>query len=202
MRRVHHMRLRTTLLAAVIVLIAGRGWAQTASPIFHGVLGITPAVGKINLGEKSPGIGNIKIKRWDLVLRPDSNGVSPTTEQIIIAIGDSERLVVQAGTVKSSRNGKRFTFNDSKTTRGVRSLKIVQYTKGCIGLACYKVSFSLVAIDFSSLVLESPVCTPTAIIIGDDDGFSGVLLTRPGLVGTTIRVQSACSDVNNWPWLS
>ena len=196
------MRLRATLLAAVIVLLAGRGWAQTASPIFHGLLGIRPAVGTIDLSQNSPGIANIKIKGWDLVLRPDSNGVSPTTEQIIIAVGDSERLVVQAGTVKSSRNGKRFTFNDPKTTRGVRSLKIVQYTKGCIGLACYKVSFSLVAIDLSALVLESPVCTPMAIIIGDDDGFSGVQLARPGLVGTKIRVQSACNDVNNWPWLS
>jgi hypothetical protein len=196
------MRLRSTLLAAVIVLIAGRGSAQTASPIFHGVLGIRPAVGKINLGQNAPGIANIKVKSWDLVLRPDSNGISPTTEQIIIAIGDSERLVVQAGTVKSSRNGKRFTFNDPKTQRGVRSLKIVQYTNGCIGLACYKVSFSLVAIDLSTLVNESPICTPTAIIIGDDDGFSGVQLARPGLVGTKIRVQSSCNDVNNWPWLS
>jgi hypothetical protein len=197
------MRPRTTLLAAVIVLIAGRGWAQDASPIFHGVLGIRPAVGTIGLKQhKNLGIANIRVMGWDLVLRPDSNGISPTTEQIIIAIGDSERLVVQAGTVKGSRNGKRFTFNDPKTTRGVRSLKIVQYTKGCIGLACYKVSFSLVAIDLSTLLNESPVCTPTAIIIGDDDGFSGVQLARPGLVGPKIHVQSSCNDVNNWPWLS
>src|SRR5262249_24621451 len=85
------------------------------------------------------------------------------------------------------------------TPRGVRSLKIVQYTRGCLGLACYKVSFSLVQIDLSTLVLESPVCTPMAIIIGDDDGFSGVQFARPGLVGPKIRVQSKCDDVNNWP---
>ena len=190
---------RATLLAAVLVALAGRSWAQNATPIFHGVLGIRPAVGTIN---KNVGIANIKIRGWDLSLYPTSNGISPTTEQIIIAIGDSERLVIQAGSVKSSRNGKRFTFNDPKAPRGVRSLKIVQYSKGCLGLACYKVSFSLVQIDLSSLVLESPVCTPMAIIIGDDDGFSGVQLARPGLVGSKFRVQSSCNDVNNWPWLS
>jgi len=201
MRRVHHMRLRATLLAAVIVLLAGRSWAQNATPIFHGALGIRPAVGTIGL-KKNVGIANIKIKGWNLVLYPTSNGISPTTEQIIVAVGDSERLVIQAGSVKASRNGKRFTFSDPKTPRGVRSLKIVQYTRGCLGLACYKVSFSLVQIDLSTLVLESPVCTPMAIIIGDDDGFSGVQFARPGLVGPKIRVQSKCDDVNNWPWLS
>jgi len=190
---------RATLLAAVLVAVAGRSWAQNATPIFHGVLGIRPAVGTI---EKNVGIANIKIKRWDLVLDPTSNGISPPTEQIVIAVGDSERLVVQAGSVRASRNGKRFSFNDPKTPRGVRSLKIVQYTRGCLGLACYKVSFALVKIDLSTLVLESPVCTPMAIIIGDDDGFSGVQLARPGLVGSKIRVQSSCNDVNNWPWLS
>jgi hypothetical protein len=192
---------RATLLAAVLVALAGRSWAQNASPIFHGALGIRPAVGTINLG-KYQGIANIKIQGWNLVLYPTSNGISPTTEQIIIAIGDSERLVIQAGSVKSSRNGKRFTFSDPKAPRGVRSLKIVQYTNGCLGLACYKVSFSLVKIDLSTLLTESPVCTPMAIIIGDDDGFSGVQLTRPGLVGPKIRIQSSCNDVNNWPWLS
>src|SRR5262249_45940554 len=145
------LRRRATLLAAVLVAVAGRSWAQNATPIFHGVLGIRPAVGTI---EKNVGIANIKIKGWDLWLQPQSNGISPTTEQIIIAIGDSERLVVQAGSVKGSRNGKRFTFNDPKTPRGVRSLKIVQYTKGCPALACYKVSFALVKIDLSALVLE------------------------------------------------
>jgi len=190
---------RATLLAAVLVAVAGRSWAQNATPIFHGVLGIRPALGTI---EKNVGIANLRVKGWNLVLAPTSNGISPATEQIIIAVGDSERLVIQAGSVRASRNGKRFTFNDPKTPRGVRSLKIVQYTKGCVGLACYKVSFSLVQIDLSTLVLESPVCTPMAIIIGDDDGFSGVQLARPGLVGSKIRVQSSCNDVNNWPWLS
>jgi hypothetical protein len=190
---------RATLVAAVLVALAGRGSAQTATPIFHGALGIRPAVGTMN---KTVGVGSLRVKGWDLVLRPDSNGIAPTQEQTLIAIGDTERLVVPVGGIKASRNGKRFTFRDPKTPRGVRSLQLVQYTKGCLGFACYHVSFSLVGIDLSQLVVESPVCSPMAIIIGDDDGFHGVNLARPGLVGTRIRVLGPCDATGGWPWLS
>ena len=209
MPRVDHMRL-ATLLVALVLLFPGRSSAQDAPPIFHGLLDIHPALGRI---DKNVGIGKVQIKRWDLVLRNDSNGIFPTREQVLIAIGDSERLVVPPGTIRSSPNGKRFTYRDPKATRGVRSLQLRQYTKGCIGKACYHVSLALVQVDFSALVIGSPVCSPMAIIIGDDDGFSDVALTRPRLVGTTIHVLPACPDPPNncpcppgtaggWPWLN
>ena len=207
MPRLYPMRLCAPMLAALVMLLAGRASAQVAaSPVFHGLLAIRPAVGTI---DKRMGIGSLRVKNWDLKLLPDSNGIEPTQDQILIAVGDAERLVLQAGSVKASRNGTRFTYRDPKATRGIRSLRIVQYKNGCIGLACYRVSFSLVQVDVSALLIASPVCTPMAVIIGDDDGFSQVQLVRPNLVGSGYHVRPPCqagptcscpAQGGSWPW--
>src|SRR5262249_57985898 len=73
--RVMRLGRRATLLAAVLVSLAGRSSAQTATPIFHGELGIRPAGGTIN---KNVGGGSLRGKGWDLVLRPNSYGIKPT----------------------------------------------------------------------------------------------------------------------------
>jgi len=207
MPRLSTMRLCAPMLAALVILFAGRASAQVvASPVFHGLLAIRPAVGTI---DKRIGIGSLRGRNWELKLRPESNGIEPPQDQILIAVGDAERFVIQPGSVKASRNGKRFTYRDPKARRGIRSLKIVQYTKGCIGLACYRVTFSLVNVDVSALLIGSPVCAPMAVIIGDDDGFSQVQLVRPGLVGTGFHVRPPCeagptcscpAQGGSWPW--
>jgi len=207
MPRLSMMRLCAPMLAALVILLPGRASAQVAaSPVFHGLLGIRPAVGTI---DKRIGIGSLRVRNWELKLRPESNGIEPPQDQILIAVGDAERFVIQPGSVKASRNGKRFTYRDPKARRGIRSLKIVQYSKGCIGLACYRVTFSLVNVDVSALLIGSPVCAPMAVIIGDDDGFSQVQLVRPGLVGTGFHVRPPCeagptcscpAQGGSWPW--
>jgi len=51
----------------------------------------------------------------------------------------------------------------------------------------------------SQLPLRNPVCQPLAVIVGDDDGFTGAdLMTRPA-ISRHVAVPRACS-VNTWPW--
>jgi len=55
-------------------------------------------------------------------------------------------------------------------------------------------------VDLSQLVLSNPVCQPLAVIVGDDDGFTGAdLMTRPAF-SRHVAVPRACS-VNTWPWI-
>ena len=79
--------------------------------------------------------------------------------------------------------------------RGIRSFRIARRASGI-----YLVSFTLTGVDLSQLVLNNPVCQPLAVIVGDDDGFTGAdLMTRPAF-SRHVAVPRACS-VNTWPWI-
>jgi hypothetical protein len=70
------------------------------------------------------------------------------------------------------------------------------------GTPRYSFTFSLVNIDLSFMVDQYPLCTPMAIIVGDDDGFSGIELDRPGgFTRSRVRVDGACINVADWPWI-
>ncbi len=52
----------------------------------------------------------------------------------------------------------------------------------------------------SQLLLRNPVCEPLAIVVGDDDGFTGAdLMTRPSF-SRHVAVLRACSE-NTWSWI-
>jgi len=196
-------RLRFVSLRAGVALVVGllTGVAAPAGaipPVFHGQLDIKPALGSIN---PTYGVASLRVKNWKLVLTPNSNGIYPTQEGVIIAIGSSEQLVIPASGIRVSRNGRRFTFRDPKTSRGVRTFQLRQYSN-CLGKACYHLAFTLVGIDLSTLVLSYPFCSPMAVIVGDDDGFSGVEFDRPGgFGGSRVKIDGTCTPSSGWPWL-
>src|SRR5439155_13851598 len=60
-------------------------------------------------------------------------------------------------------------------TTGIRSIRIAQRARDS-----YLISLTLIGVDMSQLLLRNPVCQPLAVIVGDDDGFTGAdLMTRP-----------------------
>jgi len=184
-------------LAVALTLAAATARAQIsigATPVYHGTLRILrPAVGTFNT---STGIGTLRVRGWQLELNQGSNGIFPDQEPIVVALGD-ESFRLDAGSLKRSRNGKVFRYRAPLEAgqRGIRSFRIARRRTSGI----YLVSFTLIGVDLSQLVLENPVCRPLAVIVGDDDGFTGAdLMTRPAF-SRHLAVPRAC-PVNTWPW--
>ena len=168
--------------------------STSATPIYHGTLRILhPGVGSF---DTSTGIGTLRVRRWQLELRQGSNGIFPDKEPVVVALGD-ESFRLEAGALTRSRNGKVFRYRAAPgaISRGIRSFRIAQRTT-----TVYLVSFTLIGVDLSQLVLQNPVCRPLAVIVGDDDGFTGVdLMTRPAF-SRHLAIPRACTE-NTWPWI-
>ncbi|MCW5892091.1 MAG: hypothetical protein KIT14_16325 [bacterium] len=181
-----------TALVAFFAL-AGSAAAQLP-PVYHGLLTIRPAQGRI---DPVSGQSSITVKRWDFLASPDSNGMNPATEPVQIAMGELDRFTIPVGAIKVAKNGRVFTFRDKSIKRGIRSLRLQQTKSGI-----WRVRFQAVGIELSRLTLEYPFCHPLALIVGDDDGFSGIELDRPGgFSGKRVRVVGFCTDLSEWPWL-
>jgi hypothetical protein len=183
-------------LAVALTLAATAARAQIstgATPVYHGELDIRPAVGTID-GET--GIGTLRVHGWRLVLKDDSNGIYPDKEPVVVALGE-ESYVLPAGSLSRSRNGKVFRYRAPAGTgpRGFLSFRIARRANGS-----YLISFALIGIDMSPLVLKTPVCQPMAVIVGDDDGFRGALLVRPHFK-RHIAIPRGCDASNDWPWI-
>jgi hypothetical protein len=199
MPRLTMMRFSIAAIVGAAVL-AGSGLVHAQVPVHHGSLTIRSARGRI---DKNTGIGSLRVKNWDLLVAFDSDGIAPDREPILIAIGETERLVIPSGQVRASRNGRVFTFRNPKVRRGVRFFQMRKLKNSGGAKERYRVRFSLTGIDLSGLLLEYPLCKSLAVIVGDDDGFEGVDLTRPGpkqFCCTKVSVLGAC-EPDNWPWL-
>jgi len=194
------MYMRVFAALSVLVAVTAGSAAAQLRPVFHGVLSVKGGSGSIDHGA---GIGALRVKRWVFTLSLDSDGISPATEPIVIGVGENDQLVIPAGQVKMSRNGKRFTYRSPGIPRGVRSLTMKRLKDAPDGTRRYATALSVVGADLSKLVTSSPTCVPLAIIVGDDDGFSGVDIERPRILtgGSRLRVLGPCSDVGDWPWL-
>jgi len=164
-----------------------------ATPVHHGELDIRPAVGTIN---GATGIGTLRVRRWRLVLAETSNGIFPGQEPVVVALGE-ESFVLAAGSLTPSRHGKVFRYRAPADAgpRGFRFFRIARRANGS-----YRVRFTLIGIDLSALVLQTPVCQPMAVIVGDDDGFTGAFLTRPHFK-RHVAIPHACDPRNDWPWI-
>jgi hypothetical protein len=195
----------TALLVLVTMLaLAPAGTARgdispTANPIYHGVLRVTPASGTI---DRKTGNAVVSVKRWVMIINTDesngapvSDGIYPAQEPIIVALG-ADSFYLPAGAMRASRNGKRFTYRAhlAKDARGIRTLTIRQQLDGS-----YAVGFKLVGVDLSRLLFEDPACMPTAVIVGSDDGFSGVAITSPTFTSKRLRLPEPCT-AQAWPW--
>jgi hypothetical protein len=180
---------------AVALMLAGPARAQistSATPTHHGELDIRPAVGTI---DGSTGIGTLRVRSWRLVLADTSNGIFPDREPVVVALGE-ESFRLDAGSLTPSRNGKVFRYRaPDAASRGITSFRIVRRANGS-----YLVSFTLIGVDMSLLVLNTPVCQPMAVIVGDDDGFRGALLRRPHFK-RHVAIPRACDASNDWPWI-
>lgn len=185
----------TALAAAVLLPVVP---ARAQEPLFHGVLAVKPAPGAVDKG----GRGSLRVRNWELCLISDSNGIAPDREPVIVALGESERLVIPVGQLRPSRSGKKFTYRNPGAERGVRFLQLRQMKSDrfCAAPARYRVRVTLAGIDLSRLLIEYPVCVSMAVIIDDDDGFTGIELDRPGgFDRPKIRVLGAC-QAEAWPW--
>ena len=185
---------KSAALGVALTLAAATGRAQistSATPVYHGKLRILrPAVGTF---DTATGIGTLHVRRWRFELKQGSNGIFPDQEPVVVALGD-ESFRLDAGSLTRSRNGKVFRYQAPHDARGIRSFRIARRASGI-----YVLSFTLIGVDLSQLVLENPVCRPLAVIVGDDDGFTGAdLMTRPAF-SRHLAVPRAC-PVNTWPW--
>ena len=182
------------LVLATIAYAVGAPSLAWAQSLTHGQLSIPRAArGTIDLDS---GNATFKVKNWGLVLDKESNGVKPADEPFTIGIAE-ERFLIPAGQLKASKNGKRFRYLDKSVDRGIQQLKIVMTATGAI-----KVSFKVVGADLSGLIIgDPPLCLPFAVIIGDDDGFSGVSFDRPRpYPSRLLTIPGSCKDTTEWPW--
>jgi hypothetical protein len=177
------------MACAVAAPSLARGQTHT-----HGQLSVARAArGTIDLDS---GNATFKVKNWGLVLASNSNGVNPAEEPFTIGIAE-ERFLIPGGQLKASKNGKRFRYRDKSIDRGIQDLKIVMTAGGPI-----RVSFKVVGADLSGLIIgDPPLCLPFAVIIGDDDGFSGVSFDRPKpYPSRLLTIPGSCKDTTEWPW--
>ena len=190
MRRVSVMIRTAGALALACALVA----PAFAAPIYHGQLRVVRAGrGQINL---DTGQAGFKVRAWEFLPSDDSNGMDPAAEPITIGIAD-EKFLIPAGQLRASKNGKRYRYK-SQTERGVQLLKIARTSAGTL-----KVTLKMAGVDLSTLVItDPPVCLSFAVIVGDDDGFSGVSFDRPKpFPSKLLTLPGFCNEVSDWPWL-
>jgi len=165
-----------------------------ATPVHHGTLKIRPAAGSF---DTNTGNATLRARRWRIEPSADSNGIFPDREEIVVALG-KDSFDLPAGSLQPNRSGKvlRYRASPDAVSRGIRSFRIARRSNGT-----YLVSFVVVGLNLSGLVTAFPSdCTPVAVIIGDDDGFSGAILTRSSFRSPRVTLPRSCS-LTNWPWL-
>jgi hypothetical protein len=183
---------RVALLTILCVDMASAANAQT--PVFHGVLRVKPAVAKL---DTSTGTATLKVRGWGLLINPqESNGIFPDREAVLIAIGDNDRFLLEAGALKPNRRGNVWRYvSPGAVERGIKMLDIKHMPDGS-----YRVRFTLTGVDFSRSLFElQGVCMSVAVIVGDDDGFTGISVTRKNERTRTVRIPDECTP-QAWPW--
>ena len=95
--------------------------------------------------------------------------------------------------------GLSYVYRAKAKTAGPRAIMYFRLTPQVDGT--YVVRFKIRGLDLSRLLVEDPVCTPFAVIIGDDDGFSGVAITSPSFQSPRVAIPSDCDIGDDWPWI-
>lgn len=188
-----------SLLIAMAVLsgVAGTTRAGTsATPIYHGELGFTPAAGRIDRRPMQGHLATLKVRKWVLHPSAVTNGIDPASEPIVISLGEASWRL-DPGMLIAAKNRRQWAYKlarGSKPTRAVNSLRVRLEKDGT-----YSFRFAITGIDGSPLDRFQTVCLPFAFIIGDDDAFSGVTLTSPSFNSTKLRAVELC-QAPDWPW--
>jgi hypothetical protein len=191
---------RLAVALGVAVLAAGRAVpaeiSTDAIPVFHGFLRLARGGGSF---DPATGSATVRVRGWRFELAPFSNGIYPDREPIVLAIG-TENFRLEAGTLRASRRGTRFSYRSRGrgSARGIRALEIRRLPAGT-----YVAAFTLRDVPLYQLTENAPVCLPTALIVGDDDGFSGVSFDNPGFPrrpSRRVTVAAVPCVADAWPW--
>jgi hypothetical protein len=195
----------------LVAAVVHRVDAGELEPLWHGFLDVKPVRGTItNLDRMT---ANLNVRGWLFLPSPDSNGIFPTQEDVIIAIGGPPRenvLTVPRGLVRANPTNTRFSYRGQVAagTRGVRSVRIRRKPDKSPLKGWYSVEFKVRGLDLLDLYDQDPVCVPIAFIIGDDDGTPssgptvlGIELTRKNFESKRFRVRGLCDSGQAWPWL-
>ena len=196
--------LAVLLVLSSVVAAAAQTPPPGGSPVFHGVLEVVPAAGTI---DRMTGDAVVRLHGWRFLLIPGSNGISPDTERVLIAIGSQgdNDLYLPPGSLLANRRRTVFTWRRPRgSTVRIKTIRITELEKDpATGIgAVYRVNATLTGVILSDLLLTTaPDCMPLAVIVGDDDAFSGVQLAEKNLDVRRIRVARSCSVGGDWPWL-
>jgi hypothetical protein len=195
---------RSRLLLAAVVAMASAVCRGTASgaiasaaiPVFHGSLVLARGVGSF---EQQSGAARFTVRHWRMTLADGSNGVFPSEEPIVIAVG-ADQFRLEPGALVADRRGRRFRHRVAKgaAARGILRLDIRERSA-----TEYDLTFTLADVQLFPLTQSAPVCMPLAVIVGDDDGFSGVDFDRPGFPARVTRrltVRREPCAAETWPW--
>jgi hypothetical protein len=182
------------LLAGLVLLAATASTTFAQDLSYHGYLTIRRAGGTI---DPTTGISTLNVRRWSFLLTPNSNGIQPDQEPVKVTMGVADTFVLPAGSLKASKNGRKFSYKDKSITRGIRMIRIWRGKDPNL----WQVRFQVVGLDLSQLTINFPDCLAMAVIVGDDDGFSGVEFDRVGgFSGKGVRVTGFCA-AEDWPWV-
>lgn len=189
------LRLAVALALLLPSLTARTVVAGDPSPVFHGNLDIYPVRGHITDSDNLT--ANLTVHRWLFLPDPGSNGIFPEREDVLIAMGEN-KFTIPGGAVRANGKATRFSYRTqmSPGSSGIQSVRIVRRHDGW-----YAVQFKLRGLDLQELDDQDPVCLSFAFIVGDDDGFSGVELTRKSFQSRKFRIRGMCDASNSWPWL-
>jgi hypothetical protein len=194
------MSVRTAAFAAALLSVSSLAWAQIAprpDPVHHGVMSIRRTQGEF---DRTNGNTTIGVRGWRLALVSTSNGLYPDQEPILITLEGDGGFFLRAGMLERSRSGKTFSYRaePNDLPRSILSFRLRQRPDGT-----YRIRFRLRGLNLSRLIGEDPVCLPMAVIIGDDDGFAGVEITRRSFRSRRVSITRDCTAElqNEWPWL-
>ena len=186
-------RLLAALALAALLPVAAR--AQVAEPVHHGCLFVRFAGGPF---DPRTGVATLKVPGWRFTSAPGSDGIFPATEPILVFLAEND-YSLDPGALHASRSGKVFSYRAPKGTAppAIKRLRIKQKKDGS-----FTARFQLTGLVLEQIINADGLCLPMALIVGDDDFFSGVRLIRPGSLETVKRfeVQSSCVP-NDWPML-
>jgi hypothetical protein len=189
---------------ALVILATASGAApesqaqrsSTAIPVFHGDLFLARGAGRI---DAASGAATFSVRHWRVELADGSNGIFPTEEPVVVAFGE-DRFRLEAGALEADRKGTRFRFRAAKDAnpRGIVAMTIRR-----LSATAYDVSFRVADVQLFPLTQNAPICMPSAVIVGDDDGFTGVAFDRPGFPERRTRrltvLRKRCT-ATAWPW--
>lgn len=183
-------------LAAILfgVCLPALGHAQPSTviaPLFHGALELRPAAGRID----PSGNATLTLRGWTVRPTADSNGIFPSAEPILVAIGENT-FRIESGDLNEVRQGVFIYRADRSVRRGVRVMRLRVRGDGS-----YALNLSLNGVELSRLALQDPACVPTAIVVGDDDAFAGLSFTRRSFRARRLRVRETCQPTEDWTWL-